>query len=118
MGPFSVFVFLEVLIYLTQLQAQHAGAEISCATLPIQVLAQSPAYTTTELQVICLFRSSPVNVLHGSLTETNEKLNGLISSIVFHQHITRSGRTGPKYHRKNLRLATGAAMSLIGESMG
>jgi hypothetical protein len=77
MRPFSVFVFLEVFLYLTRLQAQHAGVEISGAPLPIRVLAQSPADTTTELQVICQFRSSPVNVLHGSLAETNEKLNGL-----------------------------------------
>jgi hypothetical protein len=37
-----------------------------------------PAETTTELQVICLFRSSPENTLHGSLLELNEKLKGLL----------------------------------------
>jgi hypothetical protein len=47
----------------------------------VQVLAQSPADTTTDLQVICLFRSSPVNTLHGSLVETNEKLRGLLDRI-------------------------------------
>jgi len=31
--------------------------------------------------VICLFRSSPVNTLHGPLTETNEKLQGLIERL-------------------------------------
>ncbi len=48
------FVFLEVFLYLTRSQAQHAGVEVSGAPLPIPVLAQSPA-DTTELQVICLF---------------------------------------------------------------
>jgi hypothetical protein len=33
---------------------------------------------TTELQVICLFRSSLVNTLHGSLTETNERLKDVL----------------------------------------
>ncbi len=49
--------------------------------MPIRVLVQSPADTTTDLQVICLFRSSPLNQLHGSLIETNEKLNGLLDRI-------------------------------------
>jgi len=40
-----------------------------------------PAETDTELQVICLFRSSPVNTLHGALTETNEKLKGLLDRV-------------------------------------
>jgi hypothetical protein len=54
----------------------------ACAQpLPIQVLAQSPAETTTDLQVICLFRSSPENTLHGSLTEINEKMKGLLDRI-------------------------------------
>jgi hypothetical protein len=64
MRPFSVFVFVEVFLSLTRLQAQQAGVEISGAPLPIRVLAQSPT-DTTELQVNCLFRSSPVNVWHG-----------------------------------------------------
>jgi hypothetical protein len=42
---------------------------------------QSPADTQTELQIICLFRSSPENTLHGSLIETNEKLHGLLDQI-------------------------------------
>jgi len=49
--------------------------------IPIQVLAQSPADTKTDLQAICLFRSSPLNALHGSLVETNEKLKGLLDRI-------------------------------------
>jgi hypothetical protein len=47
----------------------------------MRVLAQSPAETTTDFQVICLFASSPVNTLHGSLIETNEKLKGLLDQI-------------------------------------
>jgi hypothetical protein len=61
--------------------AQPAPVDIKGAPIPIQILAQSPAETTTDLQVICLFRSSPVNTLHGSLTETNEKLKGLLGRI-------------------------------------
>jgi hypothetical protein len=61
--------------------AQPAPIDIKSAPIPIQILAQSPAETTTDLQVICLFRSSPVNTLHGSLTETNAKLKGLLDRI-------------------------------------
>lgn len=55
-------------------------ASTSIAT-PVTVLAQSPAETKTELQVICLFRSSSGNTLHGSLIETNEKLHGVLDQI-------------------------------------
>jgi hypothetical protein len=61
--------------------AQPAPIDIKNAPIPIQILVQSPADTTTDLQVICLFRSSPVNTLHGSLTEVNEKLKGLLDRI-------------------------------------
>jgi hypothetical protein len=50
-------------------------------SLPVTVLVQSPAATKTELQIFCLFRSSAENKLHGSLTETNEKLHGLLDQI-------------------------------------
>jgi hypothetical protein len=49
--------------------------------LRVTVLAQSPAETTTDLQIICLFQSSPQNTLHGSLIEINEKLHGLLDQI-------------------------------------
>jgi hypothetical protein len=70
-------------------RAQTAGsgaekpAEIRIADgpIPMRVLAESPAETETELQVICLFRSDPVNTLHGSLLETNEKLKGLLDRV-------------------------------------
>jgi hypothetical protein len=60
---------------------QPAVIEIRGAPISIKVLAQSPADTTTELQVICLFQSSAANTLHGSLTEIDEKLKGLLSRI-------------------------------------
>jgi hypothetical protein len=47
----------------------------------VDVLARSPAETDTDLQVICLFRSSPVNTLHGSLAEINTRLKGLLDRI-------------------------------------
>ena|SRR5271170_1191332 len=49
--------------------------------LRVTILAQSPAETTTDLQIFCLFRSSPTNTLHGSLTEANEKLHGLLDQL-------------------------------------
>jgi hypothetical protein len=54
---------------------------IADSPIPIRVLAQSPADTDTYLQVICLFRSSPLNPLHGSLTEINDKLTGLLDRV-------------------------------------
>jgi hypothetical protein len=62
-------------------QAPAPAINIEGAPMPIRVLAQSPADTVTDLQVICLFRSAPANTLHGSLTEIDEKLNGLLSRI-------------------------------------
>lgn len=47
----------------------------------VTVLAQSPAETTTDLQIFCLFQSSPANTLHGSLIESNEKLHGLLDQL-------------------------------------
>jgi hypothetical protein len=54
---------------------------IQGAPIPIRMLIQSPAETVTDLQVICLFESSPENTLHGSLVELNEKLQGLLDQI-------------------------------------
>jgi hypothetical protein len=53
--------------------------DIAKAPIPIQVLVQTE--TKTDMQVICLFRSSPVNTLHGSLAEIDEKLKGLLDRI-------------------------------------
>ncbi len=36
--------------------------------------AQSPAETRIGLQMLCPFRSSPMNMLHGPQMKTNEKL--------------------------------------------
>jgi len=62
-------------------QTPPAVIDIANTPIPIQILVQSPAETATELQVICLFRSSPVNTLHGSLAEMNGKLKGLLDSV-------------------------------------
>jgi hypothetical protein len=62
-------------------QAKPAEIRIPNAPIPTRVLVQSPADTDTELQIICLFRSDPSNILHGSLIETNEKLKGLLDQI-------------------------------------
>jgi len=48
--------------------------------LPVKVLAQSPADTQTELQIICLFQSSS-GALQGSLLETDQKLHGLLTQL-------------------------------------
>lgn len=62
-------------------QAKPAEIQIPHGPLPIRILVQSPADTVTDLQVICLFLSSPTNTLHGSLIEINEKLKGLLNQI-------------------------------------
>ena len=51
------------------------------SSITTQVLLQSPAGTDTELQIICLFESTPENTLHGSLAEVNEKLQDLLDQI-------------------------------------
>jgi len=76
-----ISVLLTALLMLPAAHAQPASIDIPGAPIPIRILAQSPADTTTELQAICLFRSSAENTLHGSLTETNEKLKGLLQRI-------------------------------------
>jgi hypothetical protein len=69
------------LVSQTSAQNSPPNIDIAGAPIPIQILAQSPADTTTDLQVICLFRSSPINTLHGSLIELNEKLGGLLDRV-------------------------------------
>jgi cytosol aminopeptidase family protein len=61
--------------------AQPTVVDIPNAPVRMQILEQSPADTKTDLQVICLFRSSPLNALHGSLVEMNEKLKGLLDRV-------------------------------------
>jgi|SRR5271163_2036156 len=62
-------------------QAKPAEFQVSNAPIPTRVLVQSPAETGAELQIIGLFESAPENTLHGSLTEMNEKLKGLLDKI-------------------------------------
>ncbi len=59
-------------------QTQPVRIDVPNGPILVQILSQGPADTNTDLQVICLFRSSPENTLHGSLIETNEKLKGLL----------------------------------------
>jgi hypothetical protein len=62
-------------------QVKPAEIQIPNGPLPIRILLQSPADTVTDLQVICLFQSNPSNTLHGSLTEINDKLKGLLDQV-------------------------------------
>jgi hypothetical protein len=62
-------------------QSHPTQLEVPHAPIPIHVLVQSPADTRTELQVICLFQSTPENKLHGALSELNEKLGGAFDRI-------------------------------------
>ena len=69
-------------LLLTLLLAATASAQTPAPPpFQVKVLAQSPAETTTDLQIFCLFRSLPQNALHGSLTETDQKLHGLLQQI-------------------------------------
>lgn len=84
---FVTSLSVRTLLPVASLHAQTPGtaakpAEIQIAgPIPARVLLQSPADTLTELQIICLFQSAPENALHGALTETNEKLKGLLDQI-------------------------------------
>jgi hypothetical protein len=62
-------------------QVKPTVLEVSHAPIATRVLVQSPAETDAELQIICLFASTPENTLHGSLVEINEKLKGLLDKI-------------------------------------
>jgi hypothetical protein len=62
-------------------QSRPAEIQMPDGPIPTRVLLQSPAETITELQIICLFESTPDNTLHGSLVETNEKLRGLLDQV-------------------------------------
>jgi len=61
--------------------APPSSIDVPNAPIPMRILVQSPADTVTDLQVICLFQSSPANTLHGSLIETNQQLHGLLDRI-------------------------------------
>lgn len=62
-------------------QTQPVSIDIANAPIPMEILVESPADTDTELQVICLFVSSPATPLHGSLAEANDKLMGLLERV-------------------------------------
>jgi hypothetical protein len=61
--------------------AESQALTVPNASFPVDVLVESPAVTKTDLQAICLFRPDPGNNLHGSLTEIDQKLGGLLSQI-------------------------------------
>jgi hypothetical protein len=81
MKPMLIRVWLKTVLLLPAALAQPTSVDITGAPISIRILAQSPADTSAELQTICLFRSTPANTLHGSLTEMNEKLKGLLERI-------------------------------------
>jgi hypothetical protein len=62
-------------------QSKPAVIDIADGPIPVRVLVQSPVDADTDLQIICLFQSSPANTLHGSLAEANEKLKGLLDRV-------------------------------------
>jgi len=62
-------------------QSNPSEIQIPGASIPTRVLLQSPAETAAELQIICLFESSPQNMLHASLLEMNNKLQGLLEQL-------------------------------------
>jgi hypothetical protein len=64
-----------------QTAAKPAEIKVANAPIPMRVLAQSPVATETELQIICLFRSSASAPLHGALAEADEKLSGLLDQL-------------------------------------
>ena len=85
-----VMVSVSALLCCSLAEAQTAGTinpamtaafQVRSSPIPVQVLLQSPADTATDLQIVCLFESTPENTLHGSLAEINQKLQGLLDQI-------------------------------------
>jgi hypothetical protein len=68
-------------LFFAALCARAQTLAVPIPGFPVNVLVQSPALTKTDLQAICLFRSDPGNTLHGSLSEIDEKLGGLLSQV-------------------------------------
>jgi cytosol aminopeptidase family protein len=65
----------------TGTQSKAAELQVPGAPVSTRVLAQSPAETDAELQIICLFESAPESTFGGSLVEMNEKLKGLLEQV-------------------------------------
>jgi hypothetical protein len=74
------YASLAFILFIAQAIAS-LGQQASAPSQQVKVLAQSPAETTTDLQIFCLFQSTPANTLHGSLSEINEKLHGLLNQL-------------------------------------
>jgi hypothetical protein len=79
--PASFLVAAIAVSFMARAQTQPVAMDISNAPIPIRILMQSPAETDTDLQVICLFSSSPANTLHGSLVEANDRMRGLLDRV-------------------------------------
>jgi len=77
----AVMVWTCWLAYAQNKPVSPLPIDIANAPIPMHILVESPAETDTDLQVICLFRSSPANTLHGSLVEMNDKLKGLLDRV-------------------------------------
>ena len=77
----SFFVAVIAVLFMARAQTQPVAIDIADAPIPVQILVQSPAETDTDLQVICLFSSSPANTLHGSLVEANDRMRGLLDRV-------------------------------------
>jgi hypothetical protein len=73
--------FLAVVVFLAPAFASFGQASSIAPGLPVTVLVKSPADTKTDLQIFCLFRSSPENALHGSLSEIDARLHGLLGLL-------------------------------------
>jgi hypothetical protein len=75
---------MKVLLFVVLFAALPVRAQVLAvpnSSFPVQVLVQSPAETKTALQAVCVFQSDPGNTFHGSLTEIDQKLGGLLSEI-------------------------------------
>jgi hypothetical protein len=59
-----------------------ATSTLAAQSLPtIDVLAQSPADTVTDLQVVCLFQPTSGGALQGALAKLDTKTHGLLSDL-------------------------------------
>jgi hypothetical protein len=80
-GTSASVVAIIAMSSIARAQTQPVVIDIADAPIPMHILIQSPVETHTDLQVICLFSSSPANTLHGSLVEANDKLKGLLERV-------------------------------------
>jgi len=75
-----------VLLLALRANAQTSVAEgtrlsVPNAALPVDVLVEAPSGAPGELQVICLFASTPENKLQASLAVMDARLNGTLTKL-------------------------------------